>query len=130
MAAAVADDALVKGNREVEVDQQHPAIGVHDHCARGLPDPQRLAHAAILVTAAAAPHARPARRHALGALLANTARTAVGLACPAASVGQVTPSGSTIENNGNGTSAGLDDRIYERLLRERIIFLGSEVKDS
>jgi ATP-dependent Clp protease, protease subunit len=54
----------------------------------------------------------------------------VGLSGPAASVGQVIPSGSTIENNGNQTSAGLDDRIYERLLRERIVFLGSEVRDS
>ncbi|HEY7043287.1 MAG TPA: ATP-dependent Clp protease proteolytic subunit [Nocardioidaceae bacterium] len=31
--------------------------------------------------------------------------------------------------NGAGNGAGLDDRIYERLLRERIVFLGSEVKD-
>jgi ATP-dependent Clp protease protease subunit len=28
-----------------------------------------------------------------------------------------------------GTSMGLDDHIYNRLLRERIIFLGSEVRD-
>ena len=28
-----------------------------------------------------------------------------------------------------GTSLGLDDHIYNRLLRERIIFLGSEVRD-
>jgi ATP-dependent Clp protease protease subunit len=54
----------------------------------------------------------------------------VGLPDPAANVGRVIPSGSTIENNGNQASAGLDDRIYERLLRERIIFLGSEVKDA
>lgn len=30
---------------------------------------------------------------------------------------------------GQGAAAGLDDHIYERLLKERIIFLGSEVKD-
>jgi len=31
--------------------------------------------------------------------------------------------------NGGGQSYGLDDHIYQRLLRERIIFLGSEVRD-
>src|SRR5213078_2109959 len=31
--------------------------------------------------------------------------------------------------NGGGSSYGLDDHIYQRLLRERIIFLGSEVRD-
>jgi ATP-dependent Clp protease protease subunit len=31
--------------------------------------------------------------------------------------------------NGNNGSAGLDDHIYQRLLKERIVFLGSEVKD-
>ena len=31
--------------------------------------------------------------------------------------------------NGDGGGAALDDRIYERLLRERIVFLGSEVRD-
>jgi len=30
---------------------------------------------------------------------------------------------------GEGAAAGLDDHIYQRLLKERIIFLGSEVKD-
>jgi len=55
----------------------------------------------------------------------------VGLSGPAASVGQVTPTDSTlIEANGNSSGAGLDDHIYQRLLRERIVFLGSEVKDS
>src|SRR5665647_2031238 len=29
----------------------------------------------------------------------------------------------------NGQMAGLDDHIYNRLLKERIIFLGSEVRD-
>ena len=31
--------------------------------------------------------------------------------------------------NGGGSANGLDDHIYQRLLRERIIFLGSEVRD-
>jgi ATP-dependent Clp protease protease subunit len=34
-----------------------------------------------------------------------------------------------IQSNGNGQSVGLDDHIYERLLKERIIFLGTEVRD-
>jgi ATP-dependent Clp protease, protease subunit len=33
------------------------------------------------------------------------------------------------EMNGAGSANGLDDHIYQRLLRERIIFLGSEVRD-
>ena len=31
--------------------------------------------------------------------------------------------------NGGQSGAGLDDHIYQRLLKERIVFLGSEVKD-
>jgi ATP-dependent Clp protease protease subunit len=31
--------------------------------------------------------------------------------------------------NGGGAGYGLDDHIYQRLLKERIIFLGSEVRD-
>jgi ATP-dependent Clp protease protease subunit len=31
--------------------------------------------------------------------------------------------------NGGGTSYGLDEHIYQRLLKERIVFLGSEVRD-
>jgi ATP-dependent Clp protease protease subunit len=31
--------------------------------------------------------------------------------------------------DGGGSANGLDDHIYQRLLRERIIFLGSEVRD-
>ena len=31
--------------------------------------------------------------------------------------------------NGGGQSYGLDDHIYQRLLKERIVFLGSEVRD-
>lgn len=34
-----------------------------------------------------------------------------------------------IEAAGGDSSAGLDDHIYQRLLKERIVFLGSEVKD-
>ena len=34
-----------------------------------------------------------------------------------------------IQSNGNAQSVGLDDHIYERLLKERIIFLGTEVRD-
>ena len=43
----------------------------------------------------------------------------------AARVGDVTE----IQMNGGGTSYGLDDHIYQRLLKERIVFLGSEVND-
>ncbi len=40
------------------------------------------------------------------------------------------PKDSThIEMNGDKSQAGLDDHIYQRLLKERIVFLGSEVKD-
>src|SRR5690606_8921581 len=38
-----------------------------------------------------------------------------------------TKSGPTM--NGGVPSYGLDDHIYQRLLRERIVFLGSEVRD-
>ena len=37
------------------------------------------------------------------------------------------PSQPTAQNGGAGY--GLDDHIYQRLLKERIIFLGSEVRD-
>ena len=40
-----------------------------------------------------------------------------------------TPGSSAPQMNGGGSSYGLDDHIYQRLLRERIIFLGSEVRD-
>jgi ATP-dependent Clp protease protease subunit len=36
---------------------------------------------------------------------------------------------SDISANGNGMPGGLDDHIYNRLLKERIIFLGSDVRD-
>ncbi|MFT4011651.1 MAG: ATP-dependent Clp protease proteolytic subunit, partial [Nocardioidaceae bacterium] len=32
-------------------------------------------------------------------------------------------------NGGGLPSYGLDDNVYQRLLRERIVFLGSEVRD-
>ena len=51
--------------------------------------------------------------------------TAVALTAPAA---RVEPVNSTQMNEG-GSSYGLDDHIYQRLLRERIVFLGSEVRD-
>jgi ATP-dependent Clp protease protease subunit len=50
---------------------------------------------------------------------------------PAASVVIVTPIDHIpAATNGNGQATlGLDDHIYQRLLRERIVFLGSEVRD-
>src|ERR1700709_2828610 len=39
------------------------------------------------------------------------------------------PSNTETQMNGGGSAYGLDDHIYQRLLRERIIFLGSEVRD-
>lgn len=40
------------------------------------------------------------------------------------------PTDSTsVEANGGSSQAGLDDHIYQRLLKERIVFLGSEVRD-
>jgi ATP-dependent Clp protease protease subunit len=54
----------------------------------------------------------------------------VALSLPPASVDHVNPKDSThIEMNGRDSSAGLDDHIYQRLLKERIVFLGSEVQD-
>ena len=49
-------------------------------------------------------------------------------------VGPVTdnsiPADQTLpQMNGGGAGYGLDDHIYQRLLRERIVFLGSEVRD-
>ena len=49
-----------------------------------------------------------------------------------ASVDDVTPSVTptdSIQMNGGNNGTGLDDHIYQRLLKERIVFLGSEVKD-
>ena len=41
----------------------------------------------------------------------------------------LTPAVSNLEISGAPQLNGLDDHIYQRLLRERIIFLGSEVRD-
>ena len=52
--------------------------------------------------------------------------------CLTASVDEVTPTSNptdSIQMNGGNNAAGLDDHIYQRLLKERIVFLGSEVKD-
>src|SRR5689334_17724730 len=46
----------------------------------------------------------------------------------AASVAPVTQTSSP-QMNGASSMYGLDDHIYQRLLRERIVFLGSEVRD-
>jgi ATP-dependent Clp protease, protease subunit len=50
---------------------------------------------------------------------------------PAARVGCVPDNTETqmTEMNGGAPGYGLDDHIYQRLLKERIIFLGSEVRD-
>ncbi len=54
----------------------------------------------------------------------------MALSVLAATVFQVTStSSSSFEMNGGGAAAGLDDHIYQRLLKERIVFLGSEVTD-
>jgi len=47
-------------------------------------------------------------------------------------VGDFQPSGTSTEiaaARGSGQPMGLDDHIFQRLLRERIIWLGSEVRD-
>jgi ATP-dependent Clp protease protease subunit len=44
-------------------------------------------------------------------------------------VGIITPD-SQISNASRASGGGLDDEVYQRLLRERIIFLGSVVEDS
>jgi ATP-dependent Clp protease, protease subunit len=49
----------------------------------------------------------------------------MGLSSVTARVGRVNEN----EMNGGGQGYGLDDHIYQRLLKERIIFLGSEVRD-
>ena len=66
-------------------------------------------------------------------LWANTGGFLVELRGSAARVGDVneTPSLTTGPqmNGGAAASYGLDDHIYQRLLKERIVFLGSEVRD-
>jgi ATP-dependent Clp protease, protease subunit len=54
----------------------------------------------------------------------------VALSAPAATVDFVIDNDFPRPSmNGGQATIGLDDHIYQRLLRERIIFLGSEVKD-
>ena len=45
------------------------------------------------------------------------------------SVGEQVPGADLPVSRSNGQVFGLDDHIYQRLLRERIIWLGSEVRD-
>lgn len=47
----------------------------------------------------------------------------------AATVGDVNLISSSPQMNGGSPSYGLDADVYQRLLRERIVFLGSEVRD-
>jgi ATP-dependent Clp protease protease subunit len=54
---------------------------------------------------------------------------AVELTLAPAMVGDVTPQTSSPSAGGGAGIAVLDDHIYQRLLRERIVFLGSEVRD-
>jgi ATP-dependent Clp protease, protease subunit len=55
----------------------------------------------------------------------------VDLPVPTSRVRDVNQISQTYEPrmDGGGSANGLDDHIYQRLLRERIIFLGSEVRD-
>ena len=74
----------------------------------------------------------PWGRH--GSLLwANTGGCPVEMSGPPSRVGPVTenstPGPAAPQMNGGASSYGLDDHIYQRLLRERIVFLGSEVRD-
>jgi ATP-dependent Clp protease, protease subunit len=61
-------------------------------------------------------------------LSANSGVLAVELSMLAARVALVTQNSSPQLNGGAGMNV-LDDHIYQRLLRERIVFLGSEVRD-
>ena len=60
--------------------------------------------------------------------MANNTGLAVDVRDVPARVGDVNET-TDPQMNGGGPSYGLDDHIYQRLLKERIIFLGSEVKD-
>jgi len=61
--------------------------------------------------------------------LANTTHFDVELSPAASNVVQVTANYTAPQMNGGPVGYGLDDHIYQRLLRERIVFLGSEVRD-
>ena len=66
-------------------------------------------------------------------LSANSGGIPVEVSDPPARVAVVNQNSSTPPapeaNGSNGSMYGLDDHIYQRLLRERIVFLGSEVRD-
>src|SRR4051794_37351270 len=72
--------------------------------------------------------AAPALCSACAPLWANTGGSPVEVSGVPARVGDV-PTNTETQMNGGGSAYGLDDHIYQRLLRERIIFLGSEVRD-
>ena len=61
--------------------------------------------------------------------MANSGGLGVELSIPAARVALVTQNSSPQMNGAGSSMYGLDDHIYQRLLRERIVFLGSEVRD-
>ena len=61
--------------------------------------------------------------------MANTTHFDVELSPAASNVVQVTANYTAPQMNGGPVGYGLDDHIYQRLLRERIVFLGSEVRD-
>lgn len=61
-------------------------------------------------------------------LWANTVGNPVDLSVCPSSVVDVNQTPSP-QMNGGLPSYGLDDNVYQRLLRERIVFLGSEVRD-
>ncbi len=73
----------------------------------------------------------PVPRRCLNPLSANKGRSPVDLSGRLSRVRDVnlneTPRSPQL--NGGGATYGLDDHIYQRLLRERIVFLGSEVRD-
>src|SRR5688572_26633161 len=74
----------------------------------------------------------PSRAQPENPLWANSASEAVELSGLRASVHPVNvnlPSPGSPQMNGGAPAYGLDDHIYQRLLRERIVFLGSEVRD-
>ena len=65
-------------------------------------------------------------------LSANSACSGVEASVDPARVADVndySPTPQSPQMNGGGAGYGLDDHIYQRLLKERIIFLGSEVRD-
>ncbi len=76
-----------------------------------------------------AQHTQPDLARSACPLSANSTRDAVVPALRTASVARVTQIPSAPTMNGVAGLSLLDDNIYSRLLRERIVFLGSEVRD-